>query len=109
MQRKIVIAKKQEFSEGATKTFSFGVHPAIAVKKQGIVKAYINRCTHMGGPVERAGNVFRCRWHQAEYDPETGMVLSGQAPAGTMLAPIDVLENDQEYYALFELPPDPFA
>ena len=52
MERKILVAKQGEVEVGRTKSFRFGPHAAIVYNDAGVLKAYMNRCTHMGGPVE---------------------------------------------------------
>ena len=112
MQRKILVAKVGEIPVGRTKSFRFGVHNGIAYNDQGVIKAYVNRCTHMGGPVtlneSQGKKVFRCQWHQAEFAPETGAAIEGEAPQGTMLAPIELVEEQGSIFAQLILPEDPF-
>ncbi|MBP6945114.1 Rieske (2Fe-2S) protein [Patescibacteria group bacterium] len=110
--RKLPVARVGEILPGHTKTFQFGLAQGIAYNDGGTIKAFVNKCTHMGGPVElkQAGGVprFRCRWHEAEFDPATGKVLHGQAPAGSMLTPISLTIEGDQLFATLELPPDPF-
>jgi nitrite reductase/ring-hydroxylating ferredoxin subunit len=67
----------------------------------------------MGGPVElvqkKGQPIFRCRWHMAEFQPETGEAIEGEAPQGTHLKPIEVLEENNIIYGLLELEQDPFS
>lgn len=109
--RRIPIAKLGEIMHGSTHVFSFGpATKGIAYNKDGVIRAYVNRCTHMGGPVDlHQGQTLRCRWHGADFDPCTGAAIAGEAPAGTFLKPIDVLEENGMLYAVLELPDDPFA
>ena len=120
--RKILIARVGEISEGRTKLFRFGIANGIAFNDAGEVKAYVNRCTHMGGRVELIDKskgksqsskveeiVFRCRWHQAEFDPRSGEAIQGEAPKGTRLEPIELVIEDHQIFGLLKLPEDPFA
>ena len=109
--RKILIARVGEIPPGRTKSFRFGFANGIAYNDHGTIKAYVNRCTHMGGPVEllKDQNIFRCRWHQAEFDPASGRAVEGEAPKGTGLEPIKMIEEGGQIFALLEIPPDPFA
>lgn len=96
--RKLPVAKVGEIPPGRTKAFRFGHANGIAFNDGGTIKAYVNTCTHMGGPVELVSgkNVLRCRWHQAEFNPHTGDAIEGEAPKGTRLKPIElVIEGDQ--------------
>ncbi len=111
LQRKVVVAKTGEILLGRTKLFAYGTNQGIAYNDGGVIKAYVNRCTHMGGPVElsRDGTSFRCRWHEADFAPATGEAIEGQAPRGTRLQPIVLEEADGQIYAILEFPDDPFA
>ena len=117
IERKILVATVGEIAEGRTKNFRYGPHAAIAYNDHGVVKAYVNRCTHMGGPVELANGaantasapVFRCRWHQAEFSPGTGDAIEGEAPQGTRLTPIELTEENGALYAIFRASEDEFG
>jgi nitrite reductase/ring-hydroxylating ferredoxin subunit len=111
MTRKVPVAKVGEIAPGRTKTFKLGHQLAIAYNDAGSVKAYLNSCTHMGGPVELApdGTTFRCRWHQAEFSAASGEALEGQAPKNTRLKPIELTEEAGTVFALWMLPDDPFS
>ena len=110
---KLPVAAVGEIPLGRTKNFRYGVAEGIAFNDQGVIKAYVNRCTHMGGPValdrsEEGAVVFRCRWHQADFAPETGAAIEGEAPQGTMLTPIPLIEEGGKLFAMLTLPDDPF-
>ncbi len=110
--RKILIAHVGEIALGRTKHFRFGHAQGIAFNDGATIKAYVNRCTHMGGPVELANKgdakIFRCRWHLAEFDPCTGHAIQGEAPAGSMLTPIKVFVEGENIYGELELHADPW-
>ena len=109
--RRIPVAAIGVIQPGSTHIFSFGpATKGIAYNRDGVIKAYVNRCTHMGGPVElHSGGTFRCRWHGADFDPCNGAAIAGEAPAGTFLKPVDIIEDNGILYAVLELPDDPFA
>lgn len=113
MERKILVATEGEVAVGRTKSFRFGPHNAIVFNDQGVLKAYMNRCTHMGGPVElkdkKGELVLRCRWHEAEFSPCTGAAIEGEAPQGTRLAPIDLVIEGNAYYCFFRAADDEFG
>ncbi|MBP9868975.1 Rieske 2Fe-2S domain-containing protein [Patescibacteria group bacterium] len=102
--KKIPVAKVGEVPVGRTKHFQFGVHKGIAFNDQGTLKAYVNACTHMGGTTDlHSSGVLRCRQHFAEFDPATGERLSGQAPEGTRLKPIELLTEGDEIFGKLEI------
>lgn len=82
---------------------------AFAVRHQGRVFAYYNRCGHV--PVEldwNAGQFFDmhglyliCSVHGALYDPQTGACLAGKC-SGRGLQPLEVAERDGFVYLVQE-------
>ncbi|MEI7512238.1 MAG: Rieske (2Fe-2S) protein [Candidatus Uhrbacteria bacterium] len=109
MIRKVRVAKVEEIGESAI-SFHFGHVKGIAFKRNGVCKAFVNRCTHMGGPVAFCKQgTLRCAWHGADFDPVTGAAIRGQAPAGTFLKAVELVEESGIIFALLELPDDPFA
>lgn len=107
--RKVFVAHEGGVQEGRTVSFRYGPSQGIALMRGGILKAYVNRCTHMGGPVELKGDKMTCRWHQADFHPDTGEAIQGQAPQGTRLTPIELVHEEGDIFAMLILPDDPFA
>lgn len=104
MTRKIPVAKVGEVAVGKAKTFRFGVQNGIAFNDDGVLKAYVNFCSHMGGPTELVpSGVLRCRWHFAEFDPKTGERFAGQAPEGTRLKPIELVTEGNQIFGILEI------
>lgn len=78
-----------------------GDAPAFAVRFDGVVRAYLNRCAHV--PIEldwQPGEFFDhsklylvCATHGALYAPESGACLGGRCN-GRGLAPVAVIEQD---------------
>ncbi len=72
----------------------------------GQMRAFLNRCPHMGGPIELKEGQCVCRWHDAVFDPVTGVRLDGSsAPLQTLT----ILEEGEELILLWNRPVDPFA
>lgn len=108
--RKIPVATVGEIPPGRTKHFRFGIQQGIAYNDGGIIKAYVNFCTHMGGATDlHAPGVLRCRRHFAEFDASTGERLNGEAPEGTRLKPIELVTEGGEIFGILELQDDPFS
>ena len=76
-----------------------GPEPAFAVRHEGRVYAYVNRCAHVGVELDwqpgrffdADGLVLICSTHGALYDPRTGNCLGGPCRGGR-LVPIAVAE-----------------
>ena len=75
--------------------------PAFAIRYEGRVYAYVNRCAHVGVELDwQAGRFFDsdgmvllCSTHGALYDPTTGGCLGGPCRGGGLI-PIPVEEID---------------
>ena len=83
----------------------FGLHEsAFAVRFQGEVHAYLNRCSHVAMEMDYQPNNFfdstgqwlMCATHGAMYDPSTGRCLMGPCRGG--LIKIDVAEAQGEVH-----------
>ena len=81
--------------------------PAFAVRFDGVVRAYLNRCAHV--PVEldwAEGEFFDlsklyliCSTHGAMYLPDSGHCIAGPCK-GARLHPLQVEEHDGEVYLI---------
>ena len=100
---KFTVAAVGEIPIGASKSFPYGVTGGIAYNDGGVIKAYMNSCTHAGGKVSLQRGIFECSRHFAEFDPKTGTRLSGQAPEGSRLTPLEVIEEEGKYVVYMEL------
>jgi nitrite reductase/ring-hydroxylating ferredoxin subunit len=78
---------------------------AFALRYQGRVVAYLNRCAHVPttmdhGPGEFLDDERRyivCPFHGAAYEPSTGLCVAGPC-RGERLRAIDVFERDGQVY-----------
>jgi nitrite reductase/ring-hydroxylating ferredoxin subunit len=80
-----------------------GEGKAFAVRYDGVVRAYVNRCPHLGVELdwqpgeffEESGLYLICSTHGALFDPSTGLCVAGPCQ-GARLEAIVVLERDGE-------------
>jgi len=104
--------KKQLFDltalrEGESLSFTVQDTPAFAVRKDGEVYAYANRCPHLGIPLEWQENQFldseneliQCSTHGALFLIETGECLSGPCSGDRLNALELVFEDGAAYLA----------
>ena len=87
-----------------------GTAPAFAVRYDGTVYAYLNRCAHV--PVEldwQEGDFFDysklyliCATHGAVYAPESGLCMRGPCH-GKRLTRVEVEERDGQVYLMKEM------
>ena len=83
--------------------FRSEVVPAFAVRHQGRVYAYLNRCAHVQMELDwQPGDFFEpdaefliCATHGALYDPATGACRGGACAGHGGLRPIQLVERDQ--------------
>lgn len=95
----ILLAKDEDVKEGETKEIDFAGRPAILIRKDGKVYAYVNCCTHVGGPVKLEGALLRCQWHNSHFEPETGKTLSAPAPLDSKLIGLPIqIKGGNIYY-----------
>jgi len=70
---------------------------AFVVNHEGRFYAYVNRCAHVGTPLDawpneffsEDGRLLICATHGAVYEPETGLCVEGPCP-GARLTPLPV-------------------
>lgn len=81
---------------------------AFAVRFQGAVRAYVNRCTHRELPLDlgegtffsESGRTLLCKAHGARFDPTSGACVGGLCPEGSALTSLRVEERDGALYFL---------
>lgn len=104
IKRKLPVCRVGEIREGEAKRFRYGIQDGIAYNDGGTLKAYVNFCMHAGGPLDLVSPTrFRCRWHEAEFDPRTGERMCGQAPEGSKLKPIELVTEGDLVLAIWEV------
>jgi nitrite reductase/ring-hydroxylating ferredoxin subunit len=83
------------------------VEPAFAVRYDGIVRAFINRCAHVpieldwaeGEFFDMTGLYLICSTHGAMYAPESGHCIAGPCK-GSRLVQLQVEEYDGKVYLI---------
>lgn len=85
------VARSEDLEEGKGRPYALVGHRLALVRHGGVVHALEDRCPHADasiacGPVENG--VIACPWHYAEFDLETGAVLSGPAACGIPVYPV---------------------
>ena len=80
-----------------------------ALRYEGRVYAYLNRCAHLGVGLDwqekeffdHSGLYLVCATHGALYQPETGLCVSGPC-VGKALVPLNATEIDGKVYVTVE-------
>lgn len=78
----IRVATLSDIDEGGLMEVEIGGEPVCLAKVGGVICAFTDTCTHVGGPLsegELDGDVLTCPWHAAQFNVRTGKVLRGPA------------------------------
>lgn len=86
--QKIFITKKSDLKDGELKHFKYKGRNAILINHKGEFKAFLDYCTHAGGPLVLESGELKCRSHRALFDPETGCAKTFPAPKNSYLMEI---------------------
>ena len=81
------------------------IYPAFAVRAEGVVRAYLNVCAHVGLPLDgRRGNFWYlegtylgCVQHGALYQPDTGHCIRGPCE-GLSLISLSTQEQEAKVF-----------
>ncbi|WP_339530926.1 Rieske (2Fe-2S) protein [Pseudomonas mucidolens] len=89
-------------AEASSRGFDRDGRKLFAVRRDGVVYAYINRCPHRGVPLEwqpdrfldQSASLIQCATHGALFLVESGECVAGPC-AGQSLTALDCREDDQ--------------
>jgi nitrite reductase/ring-hydroxylating ferredoxin subunit len=112
-EEKIQVCESQDLDEGGkgvrffVKTPNDGEMPAFAIRIEGKVKAYLNRCSHIpvemdwpeGQFFEDSGLYIVCATHGAMYSAEDGRCVGGPC-RGQGLSALNIEETDGKVLCL---------
>lgn len=82
---KYPLCRIDEIPDHGTQRVPFFGREVHVYKLDGIAKAVLNVCLHVGGPLARDGDRFVCEWHQAEFGARDGGCVKPPAPADSRL------------------------
>src|SRR5262245_37195046 len=91
--------------EGQTSEVDLFGRSVFVLRTDGHVRAYMNVCTHLGGPLQLSadGATFQCQWHQACFDARTGAATRPPARPDSRLMRLPVqVEAGQVTYVYGE-------
>lgn len=97
----IPLADETDVPEDGQKEVDFAGRPVVVVKKGGKYFAYINCCTHVGGPVKLQGDTLACQWHGAHFDAQRGTALNAPAPTGSKLISLPIQVKDGKIFYVY--------
>ena len=76
------VGASSDFPEGAARCVDAGGMAALVVRRNGVLCAIADVCTHAGGPLHEGpldGGVVTCPWHASRFRIDTGQALRGPA------------------------------
>ncbi len=100
MPQEIFIAKTSDLKDGELKKFKYKGRDAVLVKTGDNFHAFIDYCTHAGGPLTMENCKLKCVTHYALFNPETGEAETLPAPEGSSLMEIKIKVKDGKIYHL---------
>jgi Rieske Fe-S protein len=88
-----MIAKVSDVPAGSSKSFQYKDEDYILVNVEGSLRAYANKCTHLGCSFAFKDGLFRCPCHGSQFDPLTGAVVKGPAKKPLKSVKIEIEEG----------------
>ena len=100
----VVLCRADELAEGQARGFLIGEGVArrdvILVRRDGVLRAYVNACPHQGTPLETFPDRFMdqdgllvCSTHGARFRVEDGFCVSGPCDGKSLTAIACTVEN----------------
>lgn len=100
----VVLCRADEVAEGQARGFLIGEGVArrdvILVRRDGVLRAYVNACPHQGTPLETFPDRFMdqdgllvCSTHGARFRVEDGFCVSGPCDGKSLTAIACAVEN----------------
>jgi nitrite reductase/ring-hydroxylating ferredoxin subunit len=71
-------------AEGSASVDFFG-REVLVYQVDGVPRAVMNVCMHLGGPLQREGDCLSCAWHGASFNAGDGRRVRGPARAEARL------------------------
>ena len=95
--------------EGQANEVDFFGRPVLVVRTDGQLRAYMNVCTHLGGPLQLApdGASFQCQWHQACFDARTGRATCPPARSDSRLIRLPITVEAGQVTYIYGEPDQP--
>jgi nitrite reductase/ring-hydroxylating ferredoxin subunit len=93
------VVKATAITPGHSRTFFIAGKKIFIANVDGVMKGYVNFCPHMGGSLHYDGRQFKCNWHGATFDPQSGEPKTLPALGTGTLQPLIIeVDGDDIYY-----------
>ena len=108
---RVPLIEDAQVQEGQINEVDFFGRSVLVVRTDGRVRAFMNVCTHLGGPLQLGpdGASFECQWHHACFDARSGTATCPPARSDSRLIrlPIKVEAGQVTYiYGEPDAPPE---
>lgn len=101
---KVFLAEEAQVSRDRPTEVDFFGRPVILVRNDKEIKAYLNICTHLGGPLAIVDDRIQCQWHGACFDLHSGKAMTSPAPAGSRLIRVPILVEEGSVFYIYGEP-----
>jgi nitrite reductase/ring-hydroxylating ferredoxin subunit len=100
---KVPLTTIAEIEEGQAKEVEFFGRSILVIKSGPVYSAFANHCAHASGPLLLEDGHFRCQWHGATFNPQSGAQLDGPRGSVTGLIRLPTrIEDGQIVYVFGE-------
>jgi nitrite reductase/ring-hydroxylating ferredoxin subunit len=102
---RVPLLPTDQLRDGQATDVDFFGRSVLVLRTAGQVRAFMNVCTHLGGPLQLApdGVSFQCQWHQACFDAQTGRATGAPARPDSRLIRLPIkIEDGQVTYVYGE-------
>ncbi len=102
-----LLCRSDELAEGEARNFRFGggvsLFEVFLVRKEGVVRGYVNRCPHAQTPLDwqsdeffnRSKTMLLCGTHGALFRIDDGFCVRGPCPGRSLVAvPIEIADGE---------------
>lgn len=108
----ITLCHTDDIPEGGARGFDLDRGNLFAVKRRGVIHLYLNRCPHLGLPLEWEPHQFldaqglyvKCANHGAFFVPETGECIQGPCLGDALWAVDYTIRDAKVVIAAADLP-----
>jgi nitrite reductase/ring-hydroxylating ferredoxin subunit len=98
---KVALAHETEVQDGTLTEIDFFGRPAVLLRDEGRIAAYLNVCAHLGGPLQLDGSSLQCEWHGACFDARSGKTVRGPARPDARLIRLPVKVEDGRVFYVY--------
>jgi nitrite reductase/ring-hydroxylating ferredoxin subunit len=108
---RVPLIDEAQVREGQTLEIDFFGRSVLVLRTDGGVRAYMNVCTHLGGPLQLSedGTSFQCQWHQACFDARTGQATCPPARGNSRLMRLPITVEEGQVTYVYGEPDQPSA